>query len=236
LAQDPRVKLIRHPGAFNWSAINNRAVEQAAGTVVVLLNNDTEILHPDWLNEMVTQALRPEVGLVGAMLLYHDRRVQHAGMATGPRGVTTHLWRYAAEDDPGYMNFLSIVRGSAAVTGACVALRKSVFNEVGGLEEANLAVTCGDTDFCFRVRAHGYRVIWTPYARLIHAEVATRGPDDTPEKAERSRRELDHLRLTWGTWLDEDPFLSPNLHRTDLGPHLAPRGAPRIWQASDDLA
>jgi GT2 family glycosyltransferase len=231
--RDPRVRLLRHPGPFNWSEMNNRAVAAATGDIVLLLNNDIEVLHPDWLAEMAAHALRPEVGLVGAKLLYHDHRVQHAGLVTGPAAATTHVWRYAAEHDPGYMNFLSIVRGSSAVTGACIALRKSVFDEVGGLDATNLQVTCSDSDLCFRVRAHGYRVIWTPHACLIHAELATRGADASGEKHERARREHAHLCATWGAWLDEDPFLNANLHRTDFVAHLTPRSAPRPWHTPD---
>jgi GT2 family glycosyltransferase len=221
--RDARVRVMRHPGAFNWAAINNRAVEAAIGDVVVMLNNDVEVIDPGWLSELAAQALRPEVGLVGAKLLYGDRRVQHAGIAVGPAGATVHLWRHAAEDDPGYMNFLAIARNVSAVTGACIAMRKTVFREVGGLEETHLPVTCSDTDLCFRVRARGYRVIWTPHARLIHAELSTRGSDEVGAKAERARGEQAHLRQTWGSWLDEDPYLSPHLVRSDDGARMFAR-------------
>jgi GT2 family glycosyltransferase len=231
VAQDPRVRLLGYPGAFNWAAINNRAVEAATGEVVVLLNNDVEIIDPDWLRELVSQALRQEVGLVGAKLLYPDRRVQHAGIAVGPDGATVHVWRYAAENDPGYMRFLGIVRNVSAVTGACIALRKAVFAEAGGLDEVHLAVTCSDTDLCFRVRALGYRVVWTPHARLVHAELSTRGSDEAGEKAERARREQAHLRRTWGVWLDEDPYLSPHLVRTVPSARMfARRRTPQPWR------
>ena len=211
LATDPRVRVLRHAGAFNWSAMNNVAAREAHGKILVLLNNDIEALHPDWLCEMVTLASRPEVGVVGARLLYPDGTVQHAGMTLGPGAVATHLFRGAASDHLGYGGMLRHTRSVAAVTGACMAMRREVFDAVGGFEAEHLTLTNNDVDFCLRVRAHGLRVVCTPHAELLHREAASRGLDDSPEQQARAQRERDYLLRTWGTFAERDPYLSPNL-------------------------
>jgi GT2 family glycosyltransferase len=228
---DARVRVLEDPGPFNWSAINNRAVAAARGDVVLLLNNDIEIIRPDWLRELVVHALRPEVGVVGAKLLFPDGRIQHAGMAVGPdHGPTSHPWTHAAGDEPGYLNCLAITHNVSAVTGACLAMRKSVFDELGGFDAVNLAVGGSDPDLCLRARARGYRVIWTPHACLVHNESATRGRDDGP-RAERFRREQAHLRTTWSPALAGDPFLNANLSRFAAAPLMVPRSpVVRPWQ------
>ncbi|MBV8167700.1 MAG: glycosyltransferase family 2 protein, partial [Alphaproteobacteria bacterium] len=216
---DPRVRVIADPSPFNWSAINNRAAAQARGAVLLLLNNDIEIRHPDWLRELVAHALRPEVGVAGAKLLYPDGRIQHAGMAVGPdQGPTSHPWVPAPGDEPGYRNCLVITHNVSAVTGACLAVRKAVFDELGGLDAQNLAVGGSDPDLCLRARARGYRVIWTPHACLTHNESATRGRD----AGDRHRREEAHLRATWGAALAYDPFLNPALSRFTADPLMVP--------------
>jgi GT2 family glycosyltransferase len=211
LATDQRVRVLRHPGPFNWSAMNNAAARVARGKILVLLNNDVESLHPDWLSEMVELALRPEIGVVGARLLYPDGTVQHAGMTLGPGAVATHLLRGAARDDPGHGEMLHHTRSVAAVTGACMAMRHDVFDAVGGFEETHLAVTHNDVDFCLRVRARGLRVVCTPRAELLHREAASRGMDNNPEQQARAQRERDYLLRTWGILAESDPYLSPNL-------------------------
>ncbi|MEA2767113.1 MAG: hypothetical protein QOD93_75 [Acetobacteraceae bacterium] len=235
LAAEGRAKVIRFNGPFNWSAMNNCGVGASAGDVVILLNNDTMVMHADWLDEMVVQALRPEVGLVGAKLLYPlDGTVQHAGIVLRPDGAGQHVFRHAAADDPGYLNQLAIVRTVSAVTGACMAMRRQVFDAVGGLEEDTLRVTNGDVDLCLRVQQHGYRVLWTPFARLWHGELATRGADDTPEKRQRAERERAYLVSRWAGRLVKDPYWSPNLEVREDGAILAvPSRARGAWERND---
>ncbi len=205
---DPRVRVLRSPGPFNWAALNNAGARQATGAVLVLLNNDTVVVEPGWLRELVAQAVRPEVGAVGAKLLYPDGTIQHAGVVLGRDGHAMHMWRGAADGVPGYMAELAVVREVAAVTGACLAIRKEVFARVGGCDAANLPVTWNDVDLCLRVRASGLRVIWTPHARLLHLEQASRGSDTTPENDTRFLREQAFMRERWGDAMRVDPFLS----------------------------
>ena len=211
LATDPRVRILPHPGPFNWSAMNNAAVREACGEIIVLLNNDTEVIDPAWLHEMITLVQRPEIGIVGARLLYPDGTLQHAGMTIGPGAITGHLCRGAARDDPGHGEMLRHARSVAAVTGACMAMRRAVFDAVGGLDAEHLAVTNNDLDLCLRVRAQGWRVVCTPRAELYHRDAASRGPDLSDEQLERVQRERAYLVQRWGTLAEHDPYLNPNL-------------------------
>jgi len=211
LARDPRVRVLSRPGPFNWAALSNAGVAAMAGEVAVLLNNDTDVIEPGWLREMVSQAVRPDVGAVGARLLYPDGTIQHAGMVLDGKGHALHMWRGSAGSDAGYLDSLRMVREVTAVTGACLATRRAVFDAVGGCDAGNLPVTWNDVDLCLRVRAHGKRVLWTPHACLLHLEQASRGSDDTPATQARFRREQAWMRQRWGEALDRDPFLSPNL-------------------------
>src|SRR5208337_558664 len=141
-----------------------------------------------------------------------DEGVQHAGIVMGPDGYVTHLHRFAGKNEPGYCGQLALPRTLSAVTGACVAIRREVFFEVGGLDEVNLPVTFNDVDLCLRLGDHGYRVVWTPFAQLFHLESASRGPDDSPAKRGRSQREWRHLRRVWGSLLESgDPYHNPNV-------------------------
>ena len=179
--EDPRVRVLRHPGPFNYSALNNAAARIANGEILLLLNNDVDIIEPDWLRELVSHALRPDVGIAGAKLVYPNETIQHGGVTFGPYGQIIHLHRFARRSDPGYCGQLSVVRTLLAVTGACVAIRRAVFFEVGGFDEVNLQVGCNDIDLCLRLRVKGYRVVWTPFAELFHLESASRGYDDCAE-------------------------------------------------------
>jgi GT2 family glycosyltransferase len=211
--EDNRARILRHPGPFNYSALNNAAAREANGEILILLNNDVSVIGSGWMRELVSHALRPDVGIVGAKLLYANEKVQHAGIVMGPEGHLTHLYRTAAKNDPGYFGQLALPRTLSAVTGACAAIRRSVFFEVGGFDEVNLRVAYSDVDLCLRLGDYGYRVVWTPFAELFHLESATRGPDDEDlAKRERSQRELQHVRRTWGSLLESaDPFHNPNL-------------------------
>ncbi len=208
---DPRVRVLPFPGPFNWSAMNNLAVRETPAEIVLLLNNDIDMIAPGWLAEMVQQAIRPDVGIVGAKLLYPDGSVQHAGIVLGPAGAAAHLMRHADRDDPGYQGQLVLPRTVSAVTGACMAMRRSVFLEVGGLEETELRVAYNDIDLCLRVREKGYRVVFAPGAELFHLEAASRGLDVSPEKQLRARQEREYMVRRWGPLVDRDPYLSPNL-------------------------
>lgn len=231
LSSQGRAKVLAFDGPFNWPAVNNRGVAASRGDVVLLLNNDTETVNADWLDEMVAHALRPDVGIVGAKLLYPGGTVQHAGMILAPNGACRHAFRHAAADDAGYLDQLAIVRTVSAVTGACMALRRQVFDQVGGLEEHAFPVTNGDIDLCLRIQQHGYRVVWTPFAQLWHKELSTRGADDTPEKVLRAGREQACLVGKWGDALREDPYWNPNLEVTERGAVLAvPSRARRAWE------
>jgi O-antigen biosynthesis protein len=211
--QESHVRILRHPGPFNYSALNNAAAREANGEMLLLLNNDIEVIEPGWLRELVSQALRPDVGIVGAKLLFPDERLQHAGLVLGSEGHVVHLHRFAGRNDPGYCGQLALPRTLLAVTGACVAIRRAVFFEVGGLDEINLPVAFNDVDLCLRLVDHGYRVVWTPFAELFHLECASRGLDsDDPAKQQRADREWRHMCKTRGSLLERgDPFHNPNL-------------------------
>lgn len=216
LGRDSRVRVLRFPGPFNYSAMNNAAAREARGEILLLLNNDIEVIEPGWLHEMVGHAMRPAVGAVGAKLLYPDGTLQHAGLMLGPDGGAKHILRWAAGDATGYLGQLAMTRDLAAVTSACLAIRRGVFEEVGGLDADNLRVTWNDIDLCLRVRANGYRIVWTPNAVLTHVELATRGADiQSPETLARFNMEREHVLSYLGAAFDRDPFHNPALLAMD---------------------
>jgi glycosyltransferase involved in cell wall biosynthesis len=205
------VRVIPFPGPFNYSAMNNAALQAVTGEIVVLLNSDIDVIDLDWLGEMVSHAIRPGVGLVGAKLLYGDCRVQHAGIVLGPGKSLVHVQRLASREDSGYVGQLVLTRTYSAVTAACLAARREVLLEIGGFDAINLPVAFSDVDLCLRAGDYGYRIVWTPFAELFHLEGASRGTDERPEHRDRMARELDHLYLTWKTVIENDPFHNPNL-------------------------
>jgi O-antigen biosynthesis protein len=211
LQQRPEVRILHSPGAFNFSALNNLAAREARGKLLGLVNNDIEIIEKDWLGEMVGLAERPEVGCVGAKLLYPDGRLQHAGVITGLGGVADHANRFLPRNAPGYMNRMYFTHDVGAVTAACLVIRKSVYFEVGGFDERELKVAFNDVDFCLKVRRAGYRNVWSPFAELFHHESASRGFDYSPAKAKRFAAEVEIVRERWGQRLLSDPYYSPNL-------------------------
>jgi GT2 family glycosyltransferase len=204
------VRILPHPGPYNFSALNNAAARAAKGLILGLLNNDLEIKEGDWLGEMVSLAARPEIGCVGSKLIYPDTRIQHAGVQLGPGNLVGHGHRFAASDAPGYMNRLRMVQNVSVVTAACLVVRKSVFDHVGGLDE-ELRVALNDIDLCLKVAGAGYRNLWTPFAELIHHESVSRGRDYRPAKAQRLLDEVNTLRRRWGPALLSDPYYSPHL-------------------------
>ena len=221
LQQDPRARVLSVPGPFNYSAINNAAASAATGEVLVLLNNDVDVIASGWLREMVGHAMRPDVGAVGARLLFGNGKIQHAGVVLGVGqfeggpGIAGHFGFHAPATDEGYGEQFVLTREVSAVTGACLALRRPVFQQAGGLDETNLPVALNDVDLCLRIRALGLRIIWTPFAELYHLESASRGSDQTAGSAERFRRECRYLRDRWSAVLDADPFYNPNFSRAD---------------------
>lgn len=227
LERDGRARVLRYDAPFNYSAINNWAVSQCDGEIIGLLNNDLEAIAPDWLEEMVSQARRSEIGAVGAMLYYPDERIQHAGVFLGVGGVANHAYVGQPRGYPGHGGRAKVVQNISAVTAACLLVRRSVYREVGGLDES-LQVAFNDVDFCLRVREAGYRNLWTPFAELYHHESASRGADDTPEKAARFRTEVERMESRWGEALYRDPAYNPNLtlRGTDFGFAFPPRSVP----------
>jgi len=205
------VRILKFSGEFNYSAINNFAVERASHDIIGFLNNDLEVIHPDWLAEMVSHIIRPEIGIVGAKLLYPDNTVQHAGTIVGLGGLAGHAFRHFARDDSGYLGRLQLTQNMSAVTAACMLIRKPVFQEVGGFDAYNLPIAYNDVDLCLRVREQGYRIVWTPFAELYHHESGSRTSDFAPERIKNYRAEMSYLKARWKDVIGHDPFYSPNL-------------------------
>jgi len=219
-------QLVDFSGHFNFSAMMNRAAVVAKGRVLILLNNDTEIIEPEWLTELVSQVSRPEVGIVGALLLFGDESIQHAGVHPGVGGLMGHGHKHLPGDSSGYFNRLKAVHEVAAVTGACLAIEKSTWVDLGGLDEENLAVAYNDIDLCFKVRKEGLRIIFTPFARLLHHESVSRGVDSDPSRNQRLNSEIKVMNDRWGDMLESDPAYSPNLNSAGAGFNLSEE--PRI--------
>lgn len=209
--EDARVKIVDWPHPYNYAAINNFAVAQASGTHICLLNNDTEVINPTWLRDMMSHAVRPEVGAVGARLLYPDRSIQHAGVVVGLGGAAGHAHRGLAENDPGYFAQALVTRSATAVTAACLVVAKDKFQAVGGLDEEGLAIAYNDVDFCLKLRKAGYTNIYVPQAVLIHHESKSRGWDFAPEQLARYHRELATFQARWAAEVFQDPMHHPNL-------------------------
>ena len=180
LISDNRIRVLRDDRPFNYSALNNSAAEQARGEYIGLVNNDIEVISPGWLNEMMSLAVQPGVGAVGACLWYPNDTLQHGGCITGILGVAGHAHRHLPKGHFGYFGRARLIQTLSVVTGACMVINKSIYKKVGGLDESNLKVAFNDIDFCLRLREAGFRNIWTPYAELYHHESATRGLEDTP--------------------------------------------------------
>jgi O-antigen biosynthesis protein len=236
IAADPRVRVLRYEKPFNFSLINNWAVTQATGEILLFLNNDTETIDPDWLKHMVANARRPEVGAVGAKLLYPSGRVQHGGVILGMGGVGGHFHLGRQRDDPGYFSRAMLQQNLSAVTAACLAMRREVFDEVGGFNGRDLRVAFNDVDLCVRIRQRGYLIVWTPLAELYHHESASRGSDLLPQRRQEFSQEVEYMRMVWGPILDHDPYFNPNLSLHDLSISLAfPPAIEKPWRCSRPL-
>jgi len=211
LKGDEKIKVVVWEDEFNYSAINNFGATFATGDYVLLLNNDMEVLAPDWLQEMLMFAQREDVGAVGAKLYYPDDTIQHAGVILGIGGVAGHSHKYYKRGDHGYFARLQVAQNLSAVTAACMLMPKKVFDEVGGLD-ARYKVAFNDVDLCMRIRKAGYLIIYTPYAELYHYESVSRGSEDTPEKVARFNGEVQLFMENWGAELEAgDPYYNKNL-------------------------
>ena len=204
------IRVLSYDAPFNYSRLNNFAAGQAHGDVLGLINNDIEVLHEDWLEEMLAHAVLPQNGAVGAMLYYPDDRIQHAGVIIGLGGVAGHAYTAMPRGYPGQHHRAQLTQNLTAVTAACLLVRRNVFDQVGGLDES-FEVAFNDIDFCLRVAQRGYRNVWTPWAELYHYESATRGYEDNPMKKARFDGEVTRMLARWGDSLRWDPAYNPNL-------------------------
>lgn len=205
-----KIQILRIDVPFNYSFLNNQAVKVCRGEIVVLLNNDIEVITTDWLSLLVRNACRPMVGAVGAKLLYPDGVVQHAGVIIGIGGVAGHGNKYIHHSEPGYAYRSVVTHGVSAVTGACLAVRKSIYKEVGGLDES-LAVAFNDVDFCLKIREAGYQNLFVAEVILTHHESISRGHDDNRKKQELFSKEFEYMKSKWGDHLQADPAYNINL-------------------------
>lgn len=212
---DARVKVLSMPGPFNFSSLNNRAMAAARGEFLCLLNNDIEALDGAWLTMMVRRALEPGTGAVGALLLYPDGSVQHAGVAIGVGGAAGHLMRGHPVDRPQQVEWFRTTREVSAVTAACLVVSKENYQSVGGLDEAAFAVAFNDVDFCLKLKQAGLRNIFVAEAVLVHHESKSRGSDMLAENVERFQRELGCLQARWQTGDYDDPHFSPLFSRSN---------------------
>lgn len=220
------MRILRIDAPFNYSALNNAAVKVAKGELIGLINNDIEAITPDWLGELVSHALRPGVGAVGARLWFPDDTLQHGGVVLGIHGWAAHAHNHFPRGSLGYKGRMALVQNFSAVTGACLLVRKSSYLAVGGLNEDALKISCNDVDFCLKLQRTGLRHVWTPFADLYHHESATRGFEDTPAKKARFAGELAYMQRHWAKELQNDPAYSPNLtlNAQDFGLAWPPRG------------
>lgn len=210
-AENPKAHVVYWKGEFNYSAINNVGAKAAKGEYLLLLNNDTEIINPDCLWQLLGYCMREEVGIVGARLYYPDNTVQHAGVVVGFGGIAGHAFIGFGREENGYFSRIICAQDYSAVTAACMMTKKSVFDKVGGLTE-DLKVAFNDIDYCMKVRETGKLVVYNPYAELYHYESKSRGLEDSPEKKERYYREMEYFVKKWPDIMEQgDPYYNPNL-------------------------
>lgn len=237
LAKDPRVRILKYSGAFNYSDMNNCAAATARGELLCFLNNDVEVIGADWLKEMAALAILPANGAVGAKLLYPDGRLQHGGVLVGIGAGADHLHRFAAEGDPGYCGRLALATNISAVTAACLVVRKALFQQVGGFDAEHFKVAFNDIDLCLKIQAAGYRNVWTPRALLYHHESLSRGSDEARENRDRFWSESRRFVEKWAALMANDPYFNPNFREDDL--HFKPAFPPRRqkpWRTEEQTA
>jgi GT2 family glycosyltransferase len=211
LNKHPQITLLKYPYPFNYSAINNFAVTQARGEIIGLVNNDIEVITPEWLAYMVGHVMREDIGCVGAKLLYGDGRIQHAGVVMGYGGGAGHAHKYFPRYHAGYLNRLAATGNFSAVTAACLLVKKRDYLAVGGLNEKDLTIAFNDVDFCLKVLELGRRNLYCAEAELYHHESISRGFEDTFEKQARFESELNYLKTNWANFIEHDPAYNPNL-------------------------
>ncbi len=207
-----RFKCYEYDIPFNYSRINNYGVTQAKGDYLLFLNNDTEVITPDWIEAMVEQAQRSKIGAIGALLLYPDNTIQHAGVIIGLGGVAGHSHKYFAAGHPGYVRQLISANNYSAVTAACLMCRRDVFEKIAGFDE-QLAVAFNDIDLCLRMVSFGYRNIYLPHVVLYHHESKSRGTENTTAKQLRFQQEIETMKQKWKSIIDHDPCYNQNLTR-----------------------
>lgn len=228
ITKHPNVKVVRDDRPFNFSALNNVGVTHCTGEILGFLNNDLEFVKPHWLEKMVAQAVRKEVGAVGARLLFPNNLLQHGGVIIGIGGVAGHNHKGRPREDYGYFNRAILSQNLSAVTAACLLMRREVFDRINGFDEG-LSVAFNDVDLCLRVREAGYKVIYEPDAELYHHESASRGYENTPQKFARFEREVETMKNRWKDKLRVDPYYNPNL--TNLSEDFVFAFPPRIQRA-----
>jgi GT2 family glycosyltransferase len=233
LGREGGVRVIASPGEFNYAGLVNAGVEAASGELVALINNDLVAQNPEWLAEMVGIALQPGVGAVGARLWYPNGTLQHGGIVVGLGGVAGHSHKELPSGERGHCGRAVRRHEVSAVTGACLVMDRGLYVELGGLDARDLAVAFNDVDLCLRIWSRGMRVVWTPYADLIHHESASRGAEDSPDKIARFEREIATMKARWGARLAADPYYNPNLtlDREDYSLAWPPRRA-RPWEST----
>jgi len=226
-----QVKVYTYKSEFNFSAIVNYGVSQSKADVIVLLNNDTEVINDDWLDEMVSQCMRMDIGAVGAKLYYPNGLIQHAGVFLYEGHPGNHIYLKKEKNDPGYINKLNLIQAYSAVTAACLAVRREIYLKVGGFDEENLKVAYNDVDFCLKIREAGYRNLWTPFAQLIHHESLSRGSDMDEANYTRFKKEHSYMLRKWKDAVSNDPYFNPNLgHDTRTNDIAFPPRISYEWQ------
>lgn len=231
LRADPRVKVMPYPGAFNYAAMNNAAVRACAGSILCFLNNDIEVIGEGWLRSMVAQAIRPDIGAVGARLLYGDGRVQHGGTIMGFHGGVDHAFRFLPGEDPGYFTLAHLTRSQSCVTAACMVVRREAFESVGGFDEVTFQIAHNDLDLCLKLRERGLSIVYEASAELFHYESVSRGVSLDPRKHQIERRESQAFKERWGHLFGRDPFYSPNLSQEEDFKLAFPPRVARPWES-----
>lgn len=223
LSENSRIRLLRWKREFNYSTINNYGAKKAKGDYLLFLNNDTEVISPDWIEEMLGFCQRPDTGIVGARLYFGNNTVQHAGTVIGIGGIAGHMFTDMPRERSGYMHKAAIIQDLSAVTAACMMVKRQVFDEVQGFEE-QLSVAFNDVDFCLRVREKQYLVVYDPYVELYHYESKSRGAEDSKEKVRRFQSEIEFMRCRWETLLKKgDPYYNKNLSLVKWNYSLKPK-------------
>jgi O-antigen biosynthesis protein len=210
IKNNPLIKVIRDNDVFNYSSLNNHAVELAKGQFIALLNDDIQVIESNWLHEMIAYAQQAHIGVVGAKLYYPNYTIQHAGVVL-VGSIARHVHKGLTASDLGYCSRAQLAQSYTAVTAACLVVKRSIYKQLNGLNSLDLTVGWNDIDFCLRVKEAGYENIWTPHAQLLHHESATRGQDISPEKRARAEKEFRYMQKRWGQKMNVDVAYNPNL-------------------------